>query len=520
MFSNLSIKWKVVLGITVTSTASILFAAVVFASLEISRLNDTLEREARTLTGMVGTSSVGALAFEDAEGARELILALRAGDQVRNAVIYDQDGAPFVWYAADGGSVRTGTGTDLPSGLAPRAPAPGLETSDETLRVVQPILFEGERQGTVALWASRSGVGDAIAAFAGTTVLVVVGALALAVTLAWLVQGAILRPLSAIIAAMRDIAEGDSDLTKRLRAESEDELGELAHWFNAFVTRMHDAMATVSRTAAQLAEASASSSETSRKACEGAESQQNEISQVAAALNQMATTVQEVASNVAHAAENAGSADDESMHGRQVVQETMEAIRQLATDIGRASDVIERLQKDSENIGSVLDVIRGIAEQTNLLALNAAIEAARAGEQGRGFAVVADEVRTLASRTQSSTEEIHGMIERLQQGSREAVSVMAEGRQQADGSVEKAEQAATRLDAITRAVNDIRNMTTQIATASREQSEVTEEINRRIANISQVSNSTASGARENAARSEDMVRLSGEMRGLVADFRT
>ena len=206
-------------------------------------------------------------------------------------------------------------------------------------------------------------------------------------------------------------------------------------------------------------------------------------------------------------------------HLEQVVAETMHSIRALARDIQRASDVISQLQKESENIGSVLDVIRGIAEQTNLLALNAAIEAARAGEQGRGFAVVADEVRTLASRTQSSTEEIHAMIERLQSGARDAVAVMEQGRRQAEDSVLQAEKAGTSLAEITRAVSVIKDMTNQIAVASREQSQVTGEINRSIGSISEVANSTAEGSKVNLSHCQSMVELAKSVEALVTQFR-
>ena len=247
--------------------------------------------------------------------------------------------------------------------------------------------------------------------------------------------------------------------------------------------------------------------------------QRQEIAQVAAAVNQMSSTVQEVANNVATAATDAGSADQEANAGKQVVAETMHSIRALARDIQRASDVISQLQKESENIGSVLDVIRGIAEQTNLLALNAAIEAARAGEQGRGFAVVADEVRTLASRTQSSTEEIHAMIERLQSGARDAVAVMEQGRRQAEDSVVQAEKAGTSLAEITRAVSVIKDMTNQIAVASREQSQVTGEINRSIGSISEVANSTAEGSKVNLQHCQSMVDLARSVEALVTQFR-
>jgi methyl-accepting chemotaxis protein len=197
----------------------------------------------------------------------------------------------------------------------------------------------------------------------------------------------------------------------------------------------------------------------------------------------------------------------------------MGAINALARDIDQASEVISNLQKETDSIGSVLDVIRGIAEQTNLLALNAAIEAARAGEQGRGFAVVADEVRTLASRTQASTEEIQNMITKLQTGANQAVQVMVKGKDQAASSVDHASRAGQSLQNITRAVSVIKDMSNQIASASEEQSAVSLEINRNINNISDVANETATGSREISTGANELARLAAELQKLVGHFK-
>ena len=350
-------------------------------------------------------------------------------------------------------------------------------------------------------------------------VAIVMAAGLVATAIGWTAQGQILAPLQQMIASMRTIAEGGADLTRRLHAPAGDEMAEFSHWFNAFVERVHRMVNQLTQSAATLTRTADDLADSSRTASQGTVAQRQEIAQVAAAVNQMSGTVQEVANNVATAATDAGSADQEANAGKQVVAETMHSIRALARDIQRASNVISQLQKESENIGSVLDVIRGIAEQTNLLALNAAIEAARAGEQGRGFAVVADEVRTLASRTQSSTEEIHAMIERLQSGARDAVAVMEQGRRQAEDSVLQAEKAGTSLAEITRAVSVIKDMTNQIAVASREQSQVTGEINRSIGSISEVANSTAEGSKVNLSHCQSMVELAKSVEALVTQFR-
>ena len=236
-------------------------------------------------------------------------------------------------------------------------------------------------------------------------------------------------------------------------------------------------------------------------------------------MKEMSETVQGVAISVETSANDSEQADKESKTGREIVGDTMHAIEALASDIEAASQVITKLQQDSDTIGSVLDVIRGIAEQTNLLALNAAIEAARAGEQGRGFAVVADEVRTLASRTQESTQEIHDMIERLQSGSREAVQVMDKGRAQAHSSVKTADSARTSLIAITTAVGTIKNASRQIAEASAEQKTTTDDINGNIVNIASAVRKTSVGAKDMAKRAETLNQLSKDMLKLVGQFK-
>ena len=247
--------------------------------------------------------------------------------------------------------------------------------------------------------------------------------------------------------------------------------------------------------------------------------QSRETDQVAAAMNEMSATVQEVANNASSAADAANQADKEAQAGLQVVHNAARTIDKLAKEVDNAATVIQGLEQDSKNIGSILDVIKEIADQTNLLALNAAIEAARAGEQGRGFAVVADEVRTLASRTQQSTIEIENMIAKLQTGARDAVSTMTQGRNSAQASVTEAQKAAAALEAITQAVSTINDMNTMIASASEEQSATAEEMNKNLSNIHALAENNASGAAQTTGASEELARLAVQLQEMVGQFK-
>ncbi len=344
-------------------------------------------------------------------------------------------------------------------------------------------------------------------------------ALALALLIAALITRSIVRPVCLASLRMQDIAEGEGDLTQRLDVHGSDEVAELSRNFNRFVERVHQLVGQLAGATTQLAAASEELSATSVETNNHISRQQSETDQVASAMHEMTATAQTVAQNAADAADAAASADSEARNGRQVVNQTIDAIKLLVADVENATGVIHELESDSGDIGKVLDVIRGIAEQTNLLALNAAIEAARAGEQGRGFAVVADEVRTLAQRTQQSTQEIHEMIERLQNGAASAVKVMTDGQARARGTTEQASQAGTSLQTITEAVARINDMNAQIASAAEEQTAVAEEINRNVVNISQSVHHSADGAGHTAQASDELARLAAELQQRVNQFK-
>ncbi|MDT8385561.1 MAG: methyl-accepting chemotaxis protein [Gammaproteobacteria bacterium] len=317
--------------------------------------------------------------------------------------------------------------------------------------------------------------------------------------------------------ATERLAEGD--LTARVELNSRDEMGDIASSFNAMAKGFADAVQGIMASSAQLASAAEEMSAVTMQTSQGIQNQQSQTDQLATAMNEMAATVQEVARHAMDAASAATAANDQSANGRQVVNNAINTIDSLAEAIGRAAEAIERVETDSDRIGTVLDVIRGIAEQTNLLALNAAIEAARAGEQGRGFAVVADEVRTLASRTQESTQEIQKMIESLQAGSKEAVMLMEQSREQTKTGVEQTAKAGDALAAIADEVGRINDMNTQIASAAEEQSAVAEEINHNVVAINRVGDESAQGAEQTARASEDLASLASDLQQMMLRFK-
>ena len=355
----------------------------------------------------------------------------------------------------------------------------------------------------------------------GTLIELSLGVLAALVglLLVWLMARSVTKPILGVAHMLEDIASGEGDLTRRLAYDKKDELGQLAGWFNKFLDKLQPIIAEVKRSVQDARNTADQSSAIATQTSAGMEQQYRQVDQVATASHEMSATAQDVARSAAQAAEAAKDADRATRQGLTVIDRTTASIDALAADMNAAMVQVEGLAANSEKIGTVLETIRAIAEQTNLLALNAAIEAARAGEAGRGFAVVADEVRNLARRTQESVEETRQVIEQLQTGTQDVVGSMGNSHRQAQGSVEQVGQAVTALRQIGDAVTVISDMNLQIASAAEEQSAVAEEINNNVATIRDVTESLSGQANESARVSQSLNSLANQQQSLMDQFR-
>jgi methyl-accepting chemotaxis protein len=345
------------------------------------------------------------------------------------------------------------------------------------------------------------------------------GGLIIGIVVAFLSGRAVSKAMSRVIDRVKEVAQGDGDLTRRLPVTSQDEIGELSGWFNMFIGRVHEIIVQVSANANRLASSGEEISTASAQQAQGAETQKDQVRQVATAMQEMSSTVLDVSQNSLRAADAAGKAAAMARQGGEIVEGTLTKIRAVSESVGQTAEQVQALGQRSDQIGEIIGVIDEIAGQTNLLALNAAIEAARAGEQGRGFAVVADEVRKLAERTSRATKEIAQMIQGIQAETRSAVQAMQAGTDQVEQGLNTTAQAGAALREIIKMAEQVGEMVTQIATASTEQSSATEEVSSSVEQISRITEESASGAMQSAKACHELSEMALDLQNLVSQFK-
>ncbi|XXF07170.1 methyl-accepting chemotaxis protein [Pseudomonas sp. D1-3] len=406
------------------------------------------------------------------------------------------------------------------SGLVAKNGLSEVEAGDEPLLVhFNPLQGIPSANWQIGLALERSFAFSMLKEFRVSAALATVISVILIMTLLGILTRALMQPLFVMGRAMQDIAEGEGDLTRRLEVHRQDEFGQLGASFNRFVERIHQTIKDVASSTLQLNEVASRVVSASNASLMNSDQQASRTTSVAAAINELGAAAHEIARNAAVASEHSADASALSTDGQQVLGQSITSMRELSQKISESCQTIETLNAKTANIGQILEVITGISQQTNLLALNAAIEAARAGEAGRGFAVVADEVRNLAHRTQESAQQVQHMIDELQSGARSAVSTMEESQLQSDKTVQVANLAGDRLGSVTTRIDEIDGMNQSVATATEEQTAVVESINMDITEINTLNQNGVENLRTTLQACKELEQQSAQLNRLVQSFR-
>ena len=386
--------------------------------------------------------------------------------------------------------------------------------------VVKQVQFKTEdMSGEIVVGSSTDTIRKSIRKVQVTAIIASSVALLFGLSCALWLARSISVPILALSNIMQDIAQGEGDLTKRLAVTTKDEIGELAHWFNVFVEKIHGIINQAASVTGQVATSATELSGTAEQIAAGSQQTASQTDTVAASTEELSTTAGEIAYNCTEAAQEADAATRAAEDGREVVDQTISGMNQIAERVKASAVTIQTLQESSQKIGDILGVIDDIASQTNLLALNAAIEAARAGEQGRGFAVVADEVRKLAESTAQSTQEIAAMIKTIQGETQNAVASMEQGVQEVESGTELASQAGEALETISQRIAAVTDMIRQVATAAGQQTATTNDITENIQQATGVIQQSAEGAQQSAQAAIELAELSNQLQNLVGQFK-
>lgn len=505
-----TLKNKIIVGVFLACFLSILVISYLAVINAVNFARAAIISDTQSLAKVVGESSIGAITFDDKATISGVLNSLKRNTRVLGAVLYAGDEV-FAVYPENGLKLSTGE-------MQQQRFYEGVAENELSIIIKEEIVSEGVVVGHIYIEVSKSEISmirqtTLVQSTCVAAVLIIFSLLA-----AFFIQRSIISKINSVVTILRDISSGDGDLRRRLPLQGSDEITELARCFNDFVEKLYIIVTDLVVVASDVEKESTSLAELARENKQSAANQKMEVAQMFFAIKEMVAAIQSVSFSVSETASLSHEADSLVVSGNATVGTATEKIGLLSTELKSSAQVIDNVQKETINIGSVLDVIRGVAEQTNLLALNAAIEAARAGESGRGFAVVADEVRVLASRTQESTKEIRQIIERLQNSAQQAVVMMSSGNEQADDSVLHANKARQSLEAIANIVAVIRDKTNTVASATEQQTMTTKQIENNVGSIARMLESSAEDIESTLSGAALLLDRSKRLGNVVAKF--